>query len=200
MGEQSIKWSRIFPLLFMASLLFMIRNADAQMTSSDPFIKCVGCHAPKDGALDVVTEQRKTPEGWEMTLFRMVRTYGAQLQPDEVRKLVKYLSDGYGLAPAEVEPFRYMLEKRNTKVVQHDVPKFIQASCMQCHSYERTLLQRRTQESWTHVPDMKLAPFTNAENVTASSGLLQDFWYDEVKKKVIPHLAKQLPFTTTEWT
>ena len=79
-------------------------------------------------------------------------------------------------------------------------PKFIQASCMQCHSYERTLLQRRTQESWTHVPDMKLALFTNAENVTASSGLLQDFWYDEVKKKVIPHLAKQLPFTTATWT
>ena len=200
MGEQSIKWSRIFPLLFMASLLFVIRNADAQMTTSDLFTKCVGCHAPKDGVLDVVTEQRKTPEGWEMTLFRMVRTYGAQLQPDEVRTLVKYLSDRYGLAPAEVEPFRYMLEKRNTKVVQHDVPKFIQASCMQCHSYERTLLQRRTQESWTHVPDMKLALFTNAENVTASSGLLQDFWYDEVKKKVIPHLAKQLPFTTATWT
>ena len=200
MGEQSIKWSRIFPLLFMASLLFVIRNADAQMTTSDLFTKCVGCHAPKDGALDVVTEQRKTPEGWEMTLFRMVRTYGAQLQPDEVRTLVKYLSDRYGLAPAEVEPFRYMLEKRNTKVVQHDVPKFIQASCMQCHSYERTLLQRRTQESWIHVPDMKLALFTNAENVTASSGLLQDFWYDEVKKKVIPHLAKQLPFTTATWT
>ena len=200
MGEQSIKWSRIFPLLFMASLLFVIRNADAQVTASDLFTKCVGCHAPKDGALDVVTEQRKTPEGWEMTLFRMVRTHGAQLQPDEVRTLVKYLSDRYGLAPAEVEPFRYMLEKRNTKVVQHDVPKFIQASCMQCHSYERTLLQRRTQESWTHVPDMKLALFTNAENVTASSGLLQDFWYDEVKKKVIPHLAKQLPFTTATWT
>jgi len=200
MGEQSIKWSRIFLLLFMASLLFVIRNADAQMTTSDLFTKCVGCHAPKDGALDVVTEQRKTPEGWEMTLFRMVRTHGAQLQPDEVRTLVKYLSDRYGLAPAEVEPFRYMLEKRNTKVVQHDVPKFIQASCMQCHSYERTLLQRRTQESWTHVPDMKLALFTNAENVTASSGLLQDFWYDEVKKKVIPHLAKQLPFTTATWT
>jgi len=200
MGEQSIKWSRIFPLLFMASLLFVIRNADAQMTTSDLFTKCVGCHAPKDGALDVVTEQRKTPEGWEMTLFRMVRTYGAQLQPDEVRTLVKYLSDRYGLAPAEVEPFRYMLEKRNTKVVQHDVPKFIQASCMQCHSYERTILQRRTQESWTHVPDMKLALFTNAENVTASSGLLQDFWYDEVKKKVIPHLTKQLPFTTATWT
>src|SRR6476659_7773044 len=167
MGEQSIKWSRICSLLFMASLLFVIRNADAQMTSGDLFIKCVGCHAPKDGTLDVVTEQRKTPEGWEMTLFRMVRTYGAQLQPDEVRTLVKYLSDRYGLAPAEVEPFRYMLEKRNTKVVQHDVPKFLQASCMQCHSYERFALQRRTLEAWNEIPDTKIGLFTNVENVTA---------------------------------
>jgi quinohemoprotein amine dehydrogenase len=135
-----------------------------------------------------------------MTLIRMVRTHGAQLQPDEVRTFVKHLSDRYGLAPSEVEPFRYMLEKRNAKVVQHEVPKFMQASCMQCHSYERTALQRRTQESWGHIPDMKLGLFTNTENVTASSGLLQDFWYDEVKKKVTPHLAKQFPFTTAAWT
>ena len=200
MGEQSQGWSRIFLLLFVASLLFAIHNVDAQTTPGELFTKCVGCHAPKDGAVDVVTAQRKTPEGWEMTLIRMVRTHGAQLQPDDVRSLVKYLSDKYGLAPSEVEPFRYMLEKRNTKVVQHDVPKFVQASCMQCHSYERTILQRRTQESWSHIPDMKLALFTNTENVTASSGLLQDFWYDEVRKKVIPHLAEQFPFTTAAWT
>ena len=200
MGEQSQGWSRIFHLLFVASLLFAIHNVDAQTTPGELFTKCVGCHAPKDGAVDVVTAQRKTPEGWEMTLIRMVRTHGAQLQPDDVRSLVKYLSDKYGLAPSEVEPFRYMLEKRNTKVVQHDVPKFLQASCMQCHSYERTILQRRTQESWNDIPDMKLGLFTNTENVTASSGLLQDFWYDEVKKKVIPHLAKQFPFTTAAWS
>ena len=200
MGEQSQGWSRIFLLLFVASLLFAIHNVDAQTTPGELFTKCVGCHAPKDGAVDVVTAQRKTPEGWEMTLIRMVRTHGAQLQPDDVRSLVKYLSDKYGLAPSEVEPFRYMLEKRNTKVVQHDVPKFVQASCMQCHSYERTILQRRTQESWNHIPDMKLGLFTNTENVTASSGLLQDFWYDEVRKKVIPHLAEQFPFTTAAWT
>lgn len=200
MGEQSQGWSRSVLLLIVISLLFTVRHADAQTTSSDLFTNCVGCHTPKDGALDVVTAQRKTPEGWEMTLMRMVRTHGAQLQPDEVRLLVKYLSDRYGLAPSEVEPFRYMLEKRNTKVVQHDVPNFMQASCMQCHSYERTALQRRTQESWSYIPDMKLALFTNTENVTASSGLLQDFWYDEAKKKVIPHLAKQFPFTTAAWT
>jgi quinohemoprotein amine dehydrogenase len=200
MGELIQGWGRSILLLVLVPLLFVIRSAGAQTASNDLFVKCVGCHAPKDGAVDVVTAQRKTPEGWEMTLIRMVRTHGTPLQPDEVRTQVKHLSDRYGLAPSEIEPFRYMLEKRNTKVVQHDVPKFLQASCMQCHSYERAALQRRTQESWDHVPDMKLGLFTNAENVTASSGLLQDFWYDEVKKKVTPHLAKQFPFTTEAWT
>lgn len=200
MGMQVQSWSRTLRLLPLLALLLALPDAYAQDNANALFIKCVGCHVPKDGALDVVTTQRKTPEGWEMTLMRMIRTHGAQLQPDEVRAQVKYLSDQYGLAPSEVEPFRYMLEKRNTKVVQHDVPTFLQASCMQCHSYERAALQRRTLEGWTHIPDNKLGLFTNAENVTASSGLLQDYWYDEAKKKVVPHLAKQFPFSTAAWS
>lgn len=200
MGMQGNRQAWMFRLVLFGAMLLTIEVADAQTAATDLFTKCVACHAPKDGTVDVVTTQRKTPEGWEMTLIRMVRTHGAQLQPAEVGSLVKYLSDQYGLAPSEVEPFRYMLEKRNTKVVQHDVPKFVQASCMQCHSYERAALQRRSLEAWRQMPDTKLALFTNTENVTASSGLLQDFWYDEVKKKVIPHLAKQFPFTTTAWT
>ena len=199
MGAQGNRWHWQLCVGVCIALFGAVPIADAQTASIDLFTKCVGCHAPKDGAVDVVTTQRKTPEGWEMTLMRMVRSHGAQLQPDDVRALVKYLSDQYGLAPSEVEPFRYMLEKRNTKVVQHDVPKFLQASCMQCHSFERTALQRRTLEGWSHMPDTKLALFTNAENVTASSGLLQDFWYDEAKKKVVPHLAKQFPFAAASW-
>jgi quinohemoprotein amine dehydrogenase len=162
--------------------------------------RCIACHQPKDGKMDVVAEQRKTPEGWEMTLVRMMRMHGAQLTPDELRTLVKYLSDTYGLAPAEVEPFHYILEKRNNLVVQHDIPKMVQASCMQCHSYERVALQRRSREMWDRMPDAKLALFTNTENVTASSGLLTDYWYTEAKEQVVPHLAKQLPLTSAAWT
>src|SRR5581483_1460822 len=201
MSAQGSRQGRKFFLVLLGAVMFAtIQTASAQTPPNDLFTKCVGCHAPKDAAIDVVTGERKTPEGWEMTLIRMVRTHGAQLQPSEVGTLVKYLSDRYGLAPSEVEPFRYMLEKRNAKVVQHDVPQFVQASCMQCHSYERAGLQRRTLESWSHIPDMKVALFANTENVTASSGLLQDFWYDEARKKVVPYLAKQFPFTAAAWT
>ena len=163
--------------------------------------RCSGCHTPqKDGKLDAIEFQRKTPEGWEMTLDRMVRTHGVKLQPGEGAVLVKYLSDRYGLAPSEVEPFLYVLEKRNSTVTQPEIPKVIQGSCVQCHSYARIALQRRTPEMWKRIPDTKLALFVNTENVTASSGLLGDFWYTEAKKEVIPYLAKKYPFVSDAWS
>ncbi len=163
--------------------------------------RCSGCHAPqKDGKLDAIEFQRKTPEGWEMTLDRMIRTHGAKLQPGEGALLVKYLSDRYGLAPSEVEPFQYVLEKRNNTAAQPEIPKVIQGSCVQCHSYARVALQRRTAEMWGRMPDAKLALFANTENVTASSGLLGDFWYTQAKKEVIPYLAKKYPFGSDAWS
>ena len=189
-------------ILLLFVLLLGVRTQAKAQESGDNLLmtRCVTCHQPKAGKVDVVVEQRKTPEGWEMTLIRMVRIYGVKLTPDELRTLVKYLSDTSGLAPAEVEPFRYILEKRNNLVVSHDIPKVIQASCMQCHSYERVALQRRSREMWDRTPDMKLALFTNTENVTASSGLLTDYWYTEAKKHVVPYLTKQFPLTSAAWT
>ena len=163
--------------------------------------RCSGCHPPQeDGKLDAIEFQRKTPEGWEMTLDRMVRTHGAELQPGEGALLVKYLSDRYGLAPSEVEPFQYVLERRNNATTPVEVPKVIQGSCVQCHSYARVALQRRTPEMWDRMPDTKLALFVNTENVTASSGLLGDFWYTEAKREVIPYLAKKYPFVSDAWS
>lgn len=189
-------------LLFFFLLSLGVATRATAQESGDTLVmtRCITCHQPKDGKVDVVAEQRKTPEGWEMTLMRMVRSHGVTLTPDELRTLVKHLSDTSGLAPAEVEPFRYMLEKRNTSVVSHDVPKVMQATCMQCHSYERTALQRRSREMWERTPDMKLALFANTENVTASSGLLTDYWFTEAKKQAVPYLTKQLPLTSTAWT
>lgn len=187
-------------LLFLLTVGVLTKAAARDSGENLLMTRCITCHQPIDGKMDVVAEQRKTPEGWEMTLIRMMRMHGAKLTPDELRTLVKYLSDTYGLAPAEVEPFRYILEKRNNLVVQHEIPKMIQASCMQCHSYERVALQRRSREMWDRMPDTKLALFTNTENVTASSGLLTDYWYTEAKQQVVPYLAKQYPLASTVWT
>ena len=79
-----------------------------------------------------------------------------------------------------------------------EIPKVIQASCMQCHSYERGALQRRTGDG-DRMPDTKFALFTNTENVTASSGLCSTTG-TRSKKHGVPHLAKQFPLTSAVWT
>ncbi len=163
--------------------------------------RCAMCHASQQGGkLESIESARKTPEGWEMTLDRMIRTHGLHLQPEDGAALVKYLSDQYGLAPAEVAPYQYALEKRNNNVAQPDLPKIVQGSCTQCHSYARIALQRRTAEAWKKVLDMKLALITNTENVTASSGLLSNYWYEDASKEAVPYIVKQFPFSSSAWS
>lgn len=163
--------------------------------------RCSGCHAPREegGKLDAIESQRKTPEAWEMTIDRMMRVHGVQLQPDEARTLVKYLSDRYGLAPSEVEPFRYALEKYDNTVEQHEIPKGVKGTCVQCHSYARIALQRRTPEQWEQLLDAKVALLPNVENDTGSSGFLDDFWLTTAKNETVPYLVKKYPFAAAAW-
>ena len=163
--------------------------------------RCSGCHPPHEegGRLASIESQRKTPEGWQMNIYRMVRSHGARLQPGEARTLIKYLSDHYGLAPSEVEPFRYALERRNNTIEQN-VPKSVQGACASCHSYARIALQRRTPASWNELPDLTAALLPNIENQTASTGLLDDFWYEVVKKETVPYLTNAYPFVSEAWT
>ena len=162
--------------------------------------RCSICHLPheKDGKLDSIDFERKTPEGWEMTLTRMVRSHGVQLQAGEARTLIKYLSDTNGLAPAEIAPFRYALEKRNN-TVEKDVPKAVHGTCVTCHSYARIALQRRTPEFWRRLPDLTAGLLPNLENQVASAGMLDDFWYSVVKKETVPYLTKHYPFEDAAW-
>lgn len=163
--------------------------------------RCSGCHAPGEegGKLDAIQSQRKTPEGWQMTLERMVRVHGAQLSGEEARLLVKYLSDSYGLAPAEVEPFRYVIERRSSTVEQLEIPPGVQGACVQCHSYARTALQRRTPAQWERLLGAKAALFPNIENETASSGSLTDLWLTVARQEAVPYLSQRYPFITEEW-
>lgn len=163
--------------------------------------RCAMCHTAQEGGkLDSIESERRTPEGWEMTIDRMIRVHGLRLLPQEGQALVKYLSDHYGLAPAEIGPYRYALEKRNNTLVQSELPKVVQGACLTCHSYARIALQRRTADAWRRMPDTKLALFANTENVTASSGLLHSFWYDDAVKTAIPYISEQFPFSTNAWT
>ena len=50
---------------------------------------CASCHNLQKTVLS-----RKTPQEWERTVFDMV-TRGAQIFPDEVEKIVKYLGQSF---------------------------------------------------------------------------------------------------------
>jgi quinohemoprotein amine dehydrogenase len=163
--------------------------------------RCSGCHPPSEegGKLAAIESERKTPEGWEMTIQRMMRTHEVRLSADEARVLVKYLSDHYGLAPEEVEPFRYALEKQ-PNIFEEFPSEAVQATCGQCHSYARTALQRRTQETWATLPDLKAGFLPNLENQTASGfPSLPGLWYTVVKKESMPYFAKTYPFDSAAW-
>ncbi len=204
--EKRMRWHG-WVLLVLAGLVGTIHDVRAAEHQATPsarevlVIRCLVCHAPReeDGKLDAIEAQRKSPEGWSMTLSRMVRTHGVELQDGDARILVKYLSDHYGLAPKEVEPYRFILEQRNTRTTQ-DVPKPLQSGCIQCHSYARIALQRRTQDSWERLPDAKVALMANIGSETASAGQLKDYWFDDAKNSAVPHLIKHQPFETEAWT
>ncbi len=110
--------------------------------------RCAVCHPRIDnGGIHRVSEQRKTPEGWVMTLFRMTHLHGAQLTDDEQVILAKYLADTQGLTPEEAAPWRYVLERR-PGVVETPEDEHISVMCARCHSYARTALQRRSEDEW----------------------------------------------------
>ncbi|MDP7577109.1 MAG: hypothetical protein QGH99_09105, partial [Pseudomonadales bacterium] len=81
--------------------------------------QCGACHvAGENGKLSRISEQRKTPEGWEMTINRMRLIHGLELSRTDIeiststtRALVKYLSDAQGLAPQEARDHRYLIEQ-----------------------------------------------------------------------------------------
>src|SRR5579863_2560430 len=52
--------------------------------------KCGTCHkADEKGRMTRISWQRTTPEGWELTIKRMVRRNGLSLSPAEARGIVK---------------------------------------------------------------------------------------------------------------
>ena len=189
--------------LFVCSLILIPQSSWSAEETARTILenRCSGCHAPheSDGKFDAIEFQRKTPEGWEMTISRMVLTHNVELQPGEARTLVKYLSDHYGLAPAEVEPFQTILARDHT-VTSQEVPEALKGGCIQCHSYARIALQRRTPEQWDQLMDAKLALMPNVENETVSAGQIRTFWFDYAKQQAVPHLVQALPLTTDAWT
>ncbi|HEY7697602.1 MAG TPA: hypothetical protein VIE88_04260, partial [Vicinamibacteria bacterium] len=126
---------------------------------------CGACHEQDDsGRMTRISYERKTPEAWELTLKRMVRTGRVQLSPEQAKEIVRYLGDDHGLAPSEARAVLYRAEKRPTleKAVNDEVGE----TCNRCHLAAWYLSQRRTKEEWQLLKGMHLGYFPIIEYQT----------------------------------
>ena len=158
--------------------------------------KCQACHTETATGLSRISQQRKSPEGWLMSVARMQFAHGVQVTPEERRTLVKYLADTQGLAPSETEGSRYVLERRLNTVESFESEQFTQM-CARCHSGARVLLQRRPAAEWEHLVHFHLGQFPTTEY--QAMGRDRD-WLGIALNEMVPDLARRLPLQTEAWT
>ena len=152
--------------------------------------------------LQRISYERKTPEGWEMTVRRMVALNNVKLDPASARTIVRYLSDNQGLAPAELRPGRFEVERRMIEYRYTADPR-TETTCRACHSMGRVITQRRTRGEWellvaTHrslFPDADFQAFRRGGPAPNDSGPVP-----HPMDVAINHLARAFPLRTPEWT
>ena len=174
----------------------------AAVTVPAPLASCVGCHIPDEkGALSRIRDQRKTAEGWEMTINRMRLIHGLTLSGQEIniapasmREMVKYLADNQGLAPSESEPYRYLLEQDLNRT--EDIDADLAVMCGRCHSSARFALQRRTEDEWEKLVHFHLGQYPSTEY--SLYGRDRD-WLGQALNESVPALAKAYPLETDAW-
>ena len=161
---------------------------------------CAGCHIQEDGSLSRIQNQRKTPEGWEMTINRMRTMHKLTLQhesmtPGEVLgAMVKYLADTQGLAPSETTGLRYVLERDGN--VEEEFPQEFAEMCGRCHSSARVALQRRTMEEWDRTIDFHLGQWPSTEYSLYGRDRP---WLKIARERIVPALANDYPLNTAAW-
>jgi len=175
---------------------FLIRDATV-------LANCSGCHsADSTGRLRRLSYLRKTPEGWETSIRRMVTLNGVKLDPATARAIVKYLANQQGLAPEELRPGRFEVERRAIDY-RYTADERTEHTCRACHSLGRVITQRRTQEEWellvaTHRGYYPLADFQafrrGGPPPPDSAGAPQPM------DVAVAHLAKAFPLRTPEWS
>jgi len=172
-------------LLLTASSLYATDYTEAKNILDT---KCVACHTgnTKDG-LSRISEQRKTVEGWYMTLARMQMHNGLSLTKEEEKSVIKYLSDTQGLTYEESKPYRYVLENIPNYQESIDDP-LLAEMCARCHTSARIGLQRRSSDEWYNLVNFHLGKFPTLEYQALSRD--RD-WFEIAKSKMVPYLTKK---------
>jgi quinohemoprotein amine dehydrogenase len=155
---------------------------------------CGACHVrDESGRMGRLSYMRKTPEGWQTSLRRMVGLHNVRIEPDVAREIVRYLSNHHGLAPEELAPGRFEVERR--MIVYSYANRETEQVCNACHSMGRVITQQRTRDEWklliaTH---RALYPFADFQAFHTSP---PPYPVD----KAVTHLAAAFPLETPAWT
>lgn len=178
---------------------FFVGTGKAWAGSAEDLLnaRCAACHErlPDDG-LARVSEARKTPEGWDMTIVRMMMLHGVEITADERRTLVKHLADTQGLAPEETEGYRYALD-RDPNAIEDFPTEELGLTCGRCHTWARVALQRRDTEEWVKHAHFHIGQWPTTEYQFL--GRDRD-WFDIAKGPVAEKLGEMLPLETSEWS
>ncbi|WP_322047778.1 quinohemoprotein amine dehydrogenase subunit alpha [Paraburkholderia sp. J67] len=184
------------PLAFAAQAARAQSAAEAHDAPTIISHTCAACHsAESKDSWSRISHQRKTPEGWLMTIGRMQTMHGLVISNEDRQIIVKYLADRQGLAPSETADARYALERRlNTQeVLGSDEFKEM---CARCHSAARPLLQRRPVAEWDKLVNFHLGQWPSIEY--SAMGRDRD-WLNVALKDIAPMLAKQYPYESADW-
>lgn len=169
---------------------------------------CSPCHKLDDKQrLSRISWRRATPEGWELTIKRMVELNGLQIDPASAREVLRYLADNQGLAPEEAQKASFEAEKR--MVDYHYPDKDVDEVCSRCHSLGRVISQRRSKSEWElliamhrgYYPLSDFQAFRRGgppQTEPGPDGRPPDNRHP--MDKVLPHLENELPLVTPEWS
>ena len=179
------------------------------ITHSTTVEACSRCHTVDDqGRMSRISYLRKTPEGWQTSVRRMVALHDVNVSPEQARDIVRYLANEQGLAPEELRPGLFEVERR---LIEHDYEgdSAVEFTCIQCHSMGRVITERRTQDEWallmaTH---RGLYPLVDRQAFrgnacTGQPGCEEDLegQSNHPMDRAINHLAEVFTLLTPEWS
>ena len=183
---------------------------DSGIPVTNPLVRqsCSPCHKIDDKLrMSRISWRRTTPEGWELTLKRMVELNGLRIEPATAREVLKYLADSQGLAPEEARSASFEAEKR--MLDYHYPDKDTDQVCSSCHSLGRVISQRRSKSEWElliamhrgYYPLSDFQAFRRGgppQTEPGPDGRPPDNRHP--MDKVLPVLTSQLPLKTPEWS
>ncbi|MEO6445800.1 MAG: quinohemoprotein amine dehydrogenase subunit alpha [Gemmatimonadaceae bacterium] len=164
--------------------------------------RCGGCHrSDSTGHMSRLAYLRKSPEGWEASVRRMASLNNVRLTPGDARAIVKYLANQQGLAPAEIAPGRFEVERRSDDY-RYTADSTTERTCRACHSLGRVITQRRSPKEWELLVATHRGYYPNSDfqafrrmSPAPREGPVPPHPMDQA----IAHLSKAFPLHTPEW-